>query len=130
MLGSQRSHCHDKKTLGFVDSSEGVGRKGQMSSTAEAGILDGHRLSKIGRLGGYGFQGTVAADDGSNQKKDKMGAGYVNLRGGKKRQQMKVGREEEGFSRSNRPEQAAFVLTLCSAPVTNPCCICATTKRC
>ena len=117
MLGSQRSHCHDKKTLGFVDSSEGVGRKGQMSSTAEAGILDGHRLSKIGRLGGYGFQGTVAADDGSNQKKDKMGAGYVNLRRTKKRQERKMGREEQGSS-LNRLELAAFVLALHGIPVT------------
>jgi len=46
MLGSQRSHCHDKTNSGFVDSSEGVGRKGRMSSTTDryrAGILDGHR---------------------------------------------------------------------------------------
>ena len=34
----------------------------------------------IGRLGGYGFRGTVTAGDGSNQKGGKMGAGYVNLR--------------------------------------------------
>jgi len=27
MLGSQRSHCHNKTNSGFVDSSEGVGRK-------------------------------------------------------------------------------------------------------
>jgi len=35
MLGSQRSHCHNKTNSGFVDSSEGVGRKGpgRMSST-------------------------------------------------------------------------------------------------
>ena len=35
MLGSQRSHCHNKTNLGFVDSSEGVGRKGRMSSTTD-----------------------------------------------------------------------------------------------
>jgi len=48
MLGSQRSQCHDKTNSNVVDSSEGVGRKGRMSSTtdryqAAAGILDGHR---------------------------------------------------------------------------------------
>ena len=36
--------------------------------------------TEIGRLGGYGFRGTVTAGDGSNQKGEKMGAGYVNLR--------------------------------------------------
>ena len=36
--------------------------------------------TEIGRLGGYGFRGTVTAGDGSNQKGGKMGAGYVNLR--------------------------------------------------
>ena len=38
---------------GFVDSSEGVGRKGRMSSTTDryrAGILYGHRDRQIGRL--------------------------------------------------------------------------------
>jgi len=53
MLGSQRSHCHDKTNSGFVDSSEGVGQKGRMSSTTDryrAGILDGHRDRQIRRL--------------------------------------------------------------------------------
>jgi len=59
--------------------------------------------TEIGRLGHYGFQGTVTADDESNQKGGKMGAGYVNLRGKRKGHQRKVGREEEGSS-SNRPE--------------------------
>jgi len=40
-----------------------------------------------------------------------MEAGYVNLWVKKKRQQRKVGREEEGSS-SNRPELAAVVLAL------------------
>jgi len=35
--------------------------------------------------------------DGSNKKGGGMGAGYLNLRGGKKRQQRKVGREKERF---------------------------------
>jgi len=43
----------------------------------------------------------------------------VNLRKQRKRQQRKVGREEEGSS-SNHPELAAFVLALRGTPVTNP----------
>jgi len=75
--------------------------------------------TEISRLGGYGFQGTVAAGDGSNQKVWKMGAGFVNLQKQRKRQQRKMGREEEGSS-SNRPELAAFVLALRGIPVTSP----------
>ena len=48
-----------------------------------------------------------------------MGAGYVNLRRQRKRQQRKVGREDEGSS-SNRLELAAFVLALRGAPLTKP----------
>ena len=48
-----------------------------------------------------------------------MGAGYVNLRGKRKRQQRKVGREEEGSS-SNCPELATFVLAVLCTPVTKP----------
>jgi len=43
----------------------------------------------------------------------------VNLRKQRKRQQRKVGREEEGPS-LNRPELAAFVLALRGTPVTSP----------
>jgi len=53
MLGSQRSHCHDKTNSGFVDSSEGVRREGRMFSTTDryrVGILDGHRDRQIRRL--------------------------------------------------------------------------------
>jgi len=75
--------------------------------------------TEIGRLGGCGFRGTVTADDGSNQKGGKMGAGHVNLREQRKRQQRKVGREEEGSS-SNSPELAALVLALSGTPVTKP----------
>jgi len=50
-------------------------------------------------------------------KVGEMGAGYVNLRGKTKRQQRKVGREEEEFS-SNLLELAAFVFALHSTPVT------------
>jgi len=45
-----------------------------------------------------------------------MGAGYVNLRHKRKRQERKVGCEKEGSS----PELAAFVLALRSTSVTKP----------
>jgi len=35
--------------------------------------------TEIGRLGRYGFRGTVTAGGGSNQKGGKMGAGYLTL---------------------------------------------------
>ena len=54
----------------------------------------------------------LTAKDGSNQKGDKMGAGFINLRRKKRRGQKKVGREEEGSS-SNRPEFVALVEALC-----------------
>jgi len=75
--------------------------------------------TEIGGLGGYGFRDTVTSADGSKQKGGKMGAGYVNLRKQRKRQQRKVGREEEGSS-SNHPEPAAFILALRGTSVTNP----------
>ena len=43
--------------------------------------------TEIGRFRGYNFRGTVTAGNGSNQKGEKMGAGYVNVQGKKKRQQ-------------------------------------------
>ena len=53
--------------------------------------------TEIDMLGGYGFpsQGQVTAGDGSD-KQSKIGAGYNNLRRKQKKQQCKVGREEEG----------------------------------
>jgi len=75
--------------------------------------------TEIGRFRGYNFRGTVTAGNGSNQKGGKIGAGYVNMQKQRKRQQRKVGREEEGSS-SNRPELAAFVLALRGTPVTKP----------
>jgi len=66
--------------------------------------------TEIGMLGGYGFQGQVTAGDGLD-KQGKMGAGYNNLRRKRKKQQCKVGREEEGSS-SNQPELEAFFLAL------------------
>ena len=66
--------------------------------------------TEIGMLGGYGFWGQVTAGDDSD-KKCKMGAEYNILRRKEKKQQCKVGREEEG-SGSNQPELAAFFLAL------------------
>ena len=43
----------------------------------------------------------------------------MNLRKQRKRQQRKVGHEEEGSS-LNRPDLAAFILALRGTPVTNP----------
>jgi len=74
--------------------------------------------TEIGMLEGYGLQGQVTAGDCSD-KKGKMGAGYKNLRRKKKKQQCKVGREEEGSS-SNRPELAAFLLALRDTPIEEP----------
>jgi len=75
--------------------------------------------TEIGRLRGYGFQGTVTVGEGSDQKGGEMGAGYVNLRRNRIRQQRKVESKEEGSS-SNRPELAAFFLALRGTPVTKP----------
>jgi len=68
-----------------IHSSEGVGRKGRMSNTTANIEREYWMGTEIGRLGGYSFRGTVTAGDGCNQKGGKMGAGYVNLRGKKKR---------------------------------------------
>jgi len=67
--------------------------------------------TEVDMLGGYRSQGPVTAGDGSD-KQGKMGAGYNNLSRKKKKQQCKVGHEEEG-SKSNQPELAAFFLALC-----------------
>jgi len=95
------------------------GRKDECQVQLKGIKLEYWMGTEIGRLGGYGFRGTVTAGDGSNQKGRKMGAGYVNLQKQRKRQQRKVGREEEGSS-SNSPEIAAFVLALRGTPITKP----------
>ena len=101
MLGSQRSHCHNKTNSGFVDSSEGVGSEGGKDECQVrlTGIEREYLMrTEIDRFGGYCFRGTVTVGDGSNQKGGKMEAGHLNLRKQRKRQQRKVGREEEGSS--------------------------------
>jgi len=75
MLDSQRSHCHDKKNSGFVDSSEGVIGKDECQVRLTGIEREYWMGTEIGRLGGYGFRGTVTASDGSNQTGGKMGAG-------------------------------------------------------
>jgi len=69
--------------------------------------------TEVSRLACYSFQGTVTAGDESDQKGGKMGCrvGYVNLRLKRKRQQRKVGREEEGSS-SNSTDIESFILAL------------------
>jgi len=51
---------HDKANSGFVDSSEGVGRKMLGATGFEREYWMG---TEIGRVRGYGFRGTVAAGD-------------------------------------------------------------------
>ena len=58
-------------------------------------------------------------DLAKNGGKLEQGMCHLNLQKQRKRQQRKVGREEEGSS-SNRPELAAFVLALRGAPATKP----------
>ena len=74
--------------------------------------------TEIGMLGGFGFQGQVTSDD-SSDKQGKMGAGCNILRRKKKKQQFKVGREEEGSS-SSWPELAAFLLALRDTLIEEP----------
>ena len=118
MLGSQRSHCHNK-TQALLTAARASGGKDECQAQLTSIELESWIGTEIGRLDGYGFRGTVTAGDGSNQKGGKMGAGYVNLQKQRKRQQRKVGREEEGSS-LNCPELAAFVLALRGTPVTKP----------
>jgi len=124
ILGSQRSHCHNNKKSGVVDTAaaRASGGKDECQVPMTGTEREYWMGTEISRLGGYGFRGTVAAGDGSNQKGGEMGAGYLIVRGEKKRQQRIVGREEEGSS-SNRPELAALALR--GTPLTNPTlCLC------
>jgi len=96
------------------------GRKDECQVRLKGGERDYWMGTEIGMLGGYGFQGQVTAGDESD-KQGKMGAGYNNLRRKKKKQQCKVGREEEGCSlSSNRPELAAFLLALRGTLIEEP----------
>jgi len=78
-------------------------------------------------LGGYGLQGQVTASDDSDEK-GKLEAGNHNLRRRKKKQQCKVGREEEGSS-LNRPELSALLLALRDTLIKEPLLYCVTTSH-
>jgi len=81
-------------------------------------ILDEHMDRQPGRLGGYGYWGTVTVGDGSNrEKKGKWEPGMCVQR---KDSTGRMVRREEIKSSSNRPELAAFVLALRGTPVTKP----------
>ena len=69
--------------------------------------------TEIGRLGGYGFRGTIKAGDGSNQKGEKMGAGYVNLR--------KNAAEEGEPQRGRIQLQPSGIKGLCLGITRHPC---------
>ena len=72
--------------------------------------------TEIGRLGGYGFQGTVTVGDGSNQKEGKMGARYVNLRKKKRKA------AEEGGTRRGRIQfEPSGTSVLCLGITWHPC---------
>jgi len=108
--------AHEQKTA--LKKAAGVsGEKDECQVQLRGRESDYWMGTEIGMLRGYGFQGQITAGDGSD-KKGKMGAGYNNVRR-KKKQQCKVGREEEG-SVSNHPERAAFFLALRDTPIEEP----------
>ena len=108
------THTHMYNTVG----ARGAGQN--LLAAARKGIKREYRMgTEICRLGGYGFRGTVIMGDGSNQTGGEMGAGCVNLRGKRQRQQRKVGHKWEGSS-LNCSKLAAFVLALCGTSVTKP----------
>ena len=90
------------------------GRKDECQVRLKGKERDYWMGTEIGMLGG----GQVTAGDGSD-KQGKMGAAYNDLRRKRKRQQCKVGREEEG-SCSNQPKLAAFLLALRDMPIEEP----------
>jgi len=71
----------------------------------------------IGRLGGYGFRGTVSADDGSNQNRGEIGAGYVNLRTRTKEKSA----EEGGTRRGKIHLKPSGTSGLCLGITQHPC---------
>ena len=73
-----------------------------------------------GRECDYWMGKEIGMQNGSSKKgAGKTGAGYNNLRRIRKRQQCKVGREEEGSS-SNQPELAALFLALYDTTIEEP----------
>jgi len=68
MLASQRSHCHDKKIQALLTAARASGGKDECKVRLTGIEREYWMGTEISRLGGYGFQGTVTAGDGSNQK--------------------------------------------------------------
>ena len=102
----QDCHVADEQKAALKKAAGVSGGKDECQVPLKGRKHDYWKGTQIGMLGGCGVQGQVTAGDGSN-KQGKMGAGYNNLRRKKKKQQCKVGREEEGSS-SIRPKLAAF----------------------
>jgi len=102
----QDCHVADEQKAALKKAARVSGGKNECQVPLKGRIREYWMGMEIGMLEGYGFQGQVTAGDGSD-KQGKMGAGYNNLRRKKKKQQCKVGREEEGFS-SNRPDWQRF----------------------
>jgi len=93
----QDCHVADEQKVAFKKVAGVSGGKDECQVRLKGRERDYWMGTEIGMLGGYGFRGQVKAGDGSD-KQGKMGAGYNNLRRKKKKQECKVGREEEGFS--------------------------------
>jgi len=92
-------HCHvaDEQKVALKKAAGVSGGKDECQVLFKGRERDYWMGTAIGMLGGYGFQGQVMAGKGSD-KQGKMGAGYNNLGRKNKKQQCKVGREEEGSS--------------------------------
>jgi len=91
----QDCHVADEQKSAFKKAAGVSGGKDECQVRLKGRERDYCMGTEIGMPGGYGFKGQVTAGDDSD-KKGKMGAGYDNLRTQKKKQQCKVGREEEG----------------------------------
>jgi len=131
MLGSQNPTVTTNKIRALSTAARASGRKDEYQVRLTGIEREYWMGTMIGRVGRYGFRGTVTTGAVSNVKEGTMGACYVNLWKKRKRQQRKVGRDCEEGSSSNCPELAAFVLSLRGTPVTNLMLsmICATTNR-
>ena len=114
----QDCHVADKHKAALKKAAGVSGGKDEYQVRLKGREHDYWMGTETGMLGGYAVQGQVTAGDGSD-KQGKIGAGYNILRRKKKKQQCKVGREEEGPS-SNRPELAAFFLALRDTLIESP----------
>ena len=105
-----------KKNQALLTAARASGGKDECQVRLTGIELEHWMGTEIGRLGGYGFQGTVTAGDGSNQKGGKMGAGYVNLQGKKEKA------AEEGGTRRGRIQlEPSGTSGLCLSITRHPC---------